>query len=303
MRGRKIKYKRGLYFKRNEETSTNFSDSNMLGENPELPVFTIDKVAIAANNFTFDNKLGEGGFGSVYNGKFFDGQKIAIKRNLVRLVGCCIEGEEKMLIYGYMSNKSLGVFLFAYELQKLYRDMEFDKIYPDGQLLNDFIVAFAKVRDLDRAIFFLAMVQGQGLNVKTGTQVVVVSALGNVGRTVEAEVIFEEMKEGGLKPMTRAYNTLLKGYANTRFCEMNKVIVFLLIQLIQMWGGRHDRADELLQEMNDSGCSTCSSTYNIMINSLGKQEKWDELKDLMEKIWNQGVIPNVIMYITLIYVY
>ncbi|KAF6159482.1 hypothetical protein GIB67_032253 [Kingdonia uniflora] len=51
----------------------------------------------------------------------------------------------------------------AYELLKLYRDMEFDKIYPDGQLLNDLIVAFAKVRDPDRAMFFLAMVQGQGL--------------------------------------------------------------------------------------------------------------------------------------------
>ncbi|KAF6170423.1 hypothetical protein GIB67_014353 [Kingdonia uniflora] len=70
----------GLYFKMNEETSTNFSDSNMLGENPELPVFTIKKVAIVANNFTFDNKVGEGGFSSMYKGKFLDGQKIAIKR-------------------------------------------------------------------------------------------------------------------------------------------------------------------------------------------------------------------------------
>ncbi|KAF6159483.1 hypothetical protein GIB67_032254 [Kingdonia uniflora] len=36
--------------------------------------------------------------------------------------------------------------------------------------------------------------------------------LGNVGKTVEAEAVFEEMKEGGLKPRTRAYNALLKGY-------------------------------------------------------------------------------------------
>ncbi|KAF6134185.1 hypothetical protein GIB67_013582 [Kingdonia uniflora] len=39
-----------------------------------------------------------------------------------------------------------------------------------------------------------------------------------------------------------------------------------------------------------------------MINSLG-QEKWDELKGLMEKMRSEGAIPNVIMYITLIYVY
>ncbi|KAF6170972.1 hypothetical protein GIB67_014789 [Kingdonia uniflora] len=52
----------------------------MLGENPKLSVFTIGKLTIATNNFTFDNKLGEGGFGLVYKGKFFDGQEIAVKR-------------------------------------------------------------------------------------------------------------------------------------------------------------------------------------------------------------------------------
>ncbi|TKY45413.1 G-type lectin S-receptor serine/threonine-protein kinase [Spatholobus suberectus] len=105
----------------------------------ELLIFNFEKLVTATNNFHPANKLGQGGFGPVYKGQLQDGQEIAVKRlsgasgqgleefmneevvvisklqhrNLVRLLGCCIEGEEKMLIYEYLPNKSLDAYVFG----------------------------------------------------------------------------------------------------------------------------------------------------------------------------------------------
>ncbi|EOY12710.1 S-locus lectin protein kinase family protein, putative isoform 1 [Theobroma cacao] len=103
----------------------------------ELPLFDFATIARATNNFSPMNKIGEGGFGSVYKGILEDGQEIAVKRlsksstqgdnefknevdqiakvqhrNLVKLLGCCIETDEKALIYEFMPNKSLDFFIF-----------------------------------------------------------------------------------------------------------------------------------------------------------------------------------------------
>ncbi|PRQ28549.1 putative protein kinase RLK-Pelle-DLSV family [Rosa chinensis] len=104
--------------------------------------FDFGTIEAATNNFSDDNKLGEGGFGQVYKGLLSDGQEIAVKRlsrnsgqgaqefknemvlvaklqhrNLVRLLGFCLEGEEKMLVYEYVPNKSLDYILFDPEKQ------------------------------------------------------------------------------------------------------------------------------------------------------------------------------------------
>ncbi|VVA95247.1 unnamed protein product [Arabis nemorensis] len=102
-----------------------------------LNFFEMNTIQTATNNFSLSNKLGQGGFGTVYKGKLQDGKEIAVKRlssssgqgkeefmneivlisklqhkNLVRILGCCIEGEERLLIYEFMMNKSLDTFLF-----------------------------------------------------------------------------------------------------------------------------------------------------------------------------------------------
>ncbi|XP_019171526.1 PREDICTED: cysteine-rich receptor-like protein kinase 10 [Ipomoea nil] len=94
-------------------------------------------IRTATNNFSDSNKLGQGGFGVVYQGKLPNGQEVAVKRlsrdsvqgdlelknevilvaklqhrNLVRLLGFCLERRERLLVYEFVPNASLDNFLF-----------------------------------------------------------------------------------------------------------------------------------------------------------------------------------------------
>ncbi|KAL3519597.1 hypothetical protein ACH5RR_017746 [Cinchona calisaya] len=113
-------------------------------EDLELPTFEMISIAEATDNFSELNKIGEGGFGPVYKGQMPTGQEIAVKRlsinshqgliefknevilisklqhrNLVKLLGCCIQGEERMLIYEYMPCKSLDNYIYDSTRRKL----------------------------------------------------------------------------------------------------------------------------------------------------------------------------------------
>ncbi|MQM20116.1 hypothetical protein Taro_053131, partial [Colocasia esculenta] len=103
----------------------------------ESLLFDLSTLRDATGNFSELNLLGQGGFGSVYKGLLSSGQEIAVKRllvgsgqgveqlknevvllaklqhrKLVRLIGVCLEGEEKLLVYEYVPNRSLDKFLF-----------------------------------------------------------------------------------------------------------------------------------------------------------------------------------------------
>ncbi|EMS58551.1 Cysteine-rich receptor-like protein kinase 25 [Triticum urartu] len=109
-------------------------------ENVDSMLIDISTLRVATGDFADSNKLGDGGFGAVYKGILPDGDEIAVKRlsksstqgveelknelslvaklrhkNLVTLLGVCLEQQERLLVYEFVPNRSLDLFLFDSE--------------------------------------------------------------------------------------------------------------------------------------------------------------------------------------------
>ncbi|XP_058101810.1 putative serine/threonine-protein kinase [Magnolia sinica] len=102
--------------------------------------FSLKELKTSTHGFRSSNKIGDGGFGSVYKGKLRDGSAVAVKvlsvestqgereflaeiaamsnvrhKNLVKLRGCCSQGLNRILVYDYMPNNSLSQALLGKE--------------------------------------------------------------------------------------------------------------------------------------------------------------------------------------------
>ncbi|KAG4177188.1 hypothetical protein ERO13_A11G288400v2 [Gossypium hirsutum] len=122
-------------------------EQDLKGIELQTTSFTLRQIKAATNDFHASNKIGEGGFGPVYKGTLADGTVIAVKQlsarskqgnrefvteigmisalqhpHLVKLYGCCIEGNQLMLIYEYLENNSLARALFGPQESQLTLD-------------------------------------------------------------------------------------------------------------------------------------------------------------------------------------
>ncbi|XP_016648224.1 PREDICTED: probable leucine-rich repeat receptor-like serine/threonine-protein kinase At3g14840 [Prunus mume] len=140
-------HRRSILRRRGLQGQQNALEDDLKGVDLQTGKFSFRQLQAATNNFDEANKIGEGGFGSVYKGLLSDGTVIAVKQrsskskqgnrefvneigtifalqhpHLVKLHGCCIEGNQLLLVYEYMENNSLSRALFGQEESQLKLD-------------------------------------------------------------------------------------------------------------------------------------------------------------------------------------
>ncbi|GMI72640.1 CALLUS EXPRESSION OF RBCS 101, RESISTANCE TO FUSARIUM OXYSPORUM 3 [Hibiscus trionum] len=156
-----------------------------------LNIYTAELIVSATNGFSPENLLGKGGFGPVFKGTLGDGLEVAIKRlsrgstqglvefkneliliaklqhtNLVRLLGFCVQGDEKMLVYEYLPNKSLDSFIFDESKRKLLDwDKRFSIIEGIAQGLL-YLHKYSRLRIIHRDLKLSNILLDQNMNPK-----------------------------------------------------------------------------------------------------------------------------------------
>uniref|UniRef100_A0ACD5YN43 Uncharacterized protein n=1 Tax=Avena sativa TaxID=4498 RepID=A0ACD5YN43_AVESA len=131
---RRHKKEKDEYFKQNG--GLRLYDEMMSRQVDTVRILTENEIRIATDNYNEDQVLGCGGHGMVYKGTLDDNREVAIKkskvindncrdefvneiiilsqinhRNIVRLLGCCLDIDVPMLVYEFVSNGTLYEFL------------------------------------------------------------------------------------------------------------------------------------------------------------------------------------------------
>ena len=157
-------------------------------------------------------------------------------------------------------------------LERLLGDLRESRLEPDAPLFSDLISAFARAALPDAALEVLASAQAIGLTPRSNAVTALISALGAAGRVAEAEALFLEFfLAGEIKPRTRAYNALLKGYVRI---------------------GSLKNAEHVLDEMSQCGVAPDEATYSLLVDAYTRAGRWESARILLKEMEADGVKPS-----------
>lgn len=157
-------------------------------------------------------------------------------------------------------------------LERLLGDLRESRLEPDAPLFSDLISAFARAALPDPALELLASAQAIGLTPRSNAVTALISALGTAGRVAEAEALFLEFfLAGEIKPRTRAYNALLKGYVRI---------------------GSLKNAEHVLDEMSQCGVAPDEATYSLLVDAYTRAGRWESARILLKEMEADGVKPS-----------
>ncbi|KAK2632389.1 hypothetical protein EUGRSUZ_L01618 [Eucalyptus grandis] len=294
--------KRDITDKRGEMSFGNaWKDQLKQNDASQFKLFSFSSLLLATNNFDATNKLGQGGFGPVYKGMLNDGKEIAVKRlstssgqgtdefkneivlisklqhrNLVRLMGCCVEGEEKILVYEYLSNKSLDSFLFgiASGLLYLHHDSYLRVIHRDLKASNILLdeKMNPKISDFGLARIF------EGTQVLLNTHKVV-GTLGYMSPEYVMGGIFSEKSD--VYSFGALLLEIVAGKKNTSL-YYNGQHFNLLSYAWQLWS--EDRGPDLRDEAIVNTCSPSEAMRCIQVGLLCVQDQMTDRPNMLSVV-------------------
>ncbi|KHN25594.1 Pentatricopeptide repeat-containing protein [Glycine soja] len=176
-----------------------------------------------------------------------------------------------------------------------------------SNLCSQFICECCKEGDLDRAMSLLSQMEAKGFHLSSTAYACLIEALGNVGRTSEADMLFKEMICDGYKPKLNFYNSLLRGFlkkgllglANGVLKEMDYSGIWRSKETYQIFldyyvgAGRLEDTWSTINVMKQKGFPLNSFVYSKVVGIYRDNGMWKKAIEVLEEIRERGISLDI----------